>query len=53
MCIACELGFWIAIDEPPAGARVPPDQQAAPFACDVPEDAAPAVAQLPQDERKP
>ena len=37
MCIACELGFWIAIDQPPPGARVSPDEQAAQFACDVPE----------------
>jgi hypothetical protein len=53
MCIACELGFWIAIDQPPPDAALSPDEQAAPFACDVPEaepqPAAPPIA----DERKP
>ena len=53
MCIACEMGFWIAIDEPPPGARVTPEQQTAPFVCDAPQDEAQAVAPPPQDERKP
>jgi hypothetical protein len=56
MCIACEMEFWLAIDEPPPGARVPPERPTAPFACDAPEPepqpAKPAAPQ-PQDERKP
>jgi hypothetical protein len=40
MCIACELGFWMAMDEeaPPA----PVKRKAADFACDAPEREAPA-----------
>jgi hypothetical protein len=53
MCIACELGFWIAIDQPPPAAVLSPDEPAAPFTCDAPEaeplPAAPPIA----DERKP
>jgi hypothetical protein len=46
MCIACEMEFWLAIDEPPPGARVPQDE-ASRFACEAP-------AQQPApDERKP
>jgi hypothetical protein len=48
MCIACELGLWIATDTlpdgpPPGfpGARAPQDD-AARFACDAPEEAKPA-----------
>jgi hypothetical protein len=60
MCIACELGLWIAMDAlpdapPPGfpGARAPQDD-AARFACDAPEDAKPARdAQPPEGERAP
>ena len=60
MCIACELGLWIAMDAlpdgpPPGfpGARVPQDD-ATRFACDAPEDAKPPRdAQPPEDERAP
>ena len=54
MCIACEMGFWIAIDEPPPGAVLTPEEQAARFACDMPEGEAPVAAPQPvPDERKP
>ena len=41
MCIACELGLWIAMDdlpaEPPPGfPRAKPADDAARFACDAP-----------------
>jgi hypothetical protein len=52
MCIACEMEFWLAIDEPPPDARVPA-QQAAPFVCDAPDEALQAAAPSPQNERKP
>jgi hypothetical protein len=48
MCIACELGFWIAMDAlpdgpPPGfpGARAAPDD-AARFTCDTPDGTKPA-----------
>jgi hypothetical protein len=53
MCIACEMGFRIAIDEPPPRAVLPPDGQVAPFACDVPETEPQSAAQPTADERKP
>ncbi len=47
MCIACELGLWIAMDAVPdgpppgfPGARAPQDD-AARFACDAPDGAKP------------
>ncbi len=55
MCIACEMGLWIAMDdlpaEPPPGfPRVKPADDAARFACDpAPAPAAPPV----EGERKP
>lgn len=40
MCIACEMGFWMAMDEPPPVA-VPPKRKVVradnAFACDAPE----------------
>jgi len=51
MCIACEMEFWLAIDEPPPGARVPQDE-ALRFACDAPASE-PLVQQPAADERKP
>jgi hypothetical protein len=55
MCIACEMGFWSMVDALSPEAREKfLREQAAQFACDVPEAAAPpAVPPLPQDERKP
>ena len=53
MCIACEMGFWIAIDQPPPGAVLSPDEQAAPFTCDAPEAETQGATQTIVDERKP
>ena len=53
MYIACKMGFWIAIDQPPPGAAQSPDEQAAPFVCDAPEVEPPGAAQPAADERKP
>jgi hypothetical protein len=60
MCIACELGFWIAMDAlpdgpPPGfpGAHVASDD-AARFTCDAPDDIKPArEAGAPEDEPAP
>lgn len=56
MCIACELGFLIAMDElpdaPPPGFPRAPAGEAAGFACDAPEAAPPAPAPPAEDERK-
>jgi hypothetical protein len=53
MCIACEMEFWLAIDEPPPGARVLQDE-ASRFACDAPaSETPPGAAQPIPDERKP
>jgi hypothetical protein len=58
MCIACELGFLIAMDElpdaPPPGFPRRPSRDGADFACDAPPaDAQPAPATTPaEDERK-
>jgi hypothetical protein len=57
MCIACELGFWIAMDdlpsEPPPGfPRASAQNDAARFACDAPEDERPKDP-APKDERAP
>ncbi len=54
MCIACELGLWIAMDvlpdEPPPGfPRAKPRSEDG-FACDAPPESAPPPA---EDERKP
>jgi hypothetical protein len=55
MCIACEMGLWIAMDDlpdvpPPGFPRARPQDDAARFACDVPQqDAAPPA----EDEPKP
>ena len=56
MCIACEMGFWDMVEALPPETRErilreEAARQAAPFACDVPEDA-PATPAM-QDERKP
>ena len=54
MCIACEMGLWIAMDdlqaEPPPGfPRVKPVDDAARFACDTPpEGAAPPAEDEPK-----
>jgi hypothetical protein len=59
MCIACELGFWIAMDAlpdgpPPGFPRARPHTDAAQFACDAPEDLEPARNATPrEDERAP
>ena len=59
MYMACEMGFWDMVDALPPEAREKfLREQAAelnePFACDVPEEAGPAVVASPgQDERKP
>ena len=55
MCIACEMGFWDMVESLPPETRErilreEAARQAAPFACDVPEDAPAAPI---QDERKP
>jgi hypothetical protein len=60
MCIACELGLWIAMDAlpdgpPPGfpGARATQDDVAR-FACDAPEDSQlTRDAQPPAGERAP
>jgi hypothetical protein len=58
MCIACELGFLIAMDElpdtPPPGFPRGPSRTGAEFACDAPPaDTQPAPAATPaEDERK-
>jgi len=56
MCIACELGFLIAMDElpdaPPPGFPRAPAGEAAGFACDAPEAVPPAPAPPAGDERK-
>lgn len=46
MCIACEMGFWMAMEEPPAATpKRKPRKTAAPevevFACDAPETVKP------------
>ena len=55
MCIACELGFWAMIDALPPEAReriLREQEEAARFACEAPQDAAPA--QRPSEgEREP
>ena len=55
MCMACEMGFWDMVDALPVEAREKfLREQAAQFACEVPEAAAPPAATPPtQDERKP
>jgi len=57
MCIACEMALLMALDELPAtpppgfpGARA---DDAAHFACDVPEQKLPTEAPPTADERKP
>ncbi len=56
MCIACELGFLIAMDElpdePPPGFPRPPSRDGAEFACDAPADTQPLPTATPEDERK-
>jgi hypothetical protein len=58
MCIACELGFQIAMDElpdaPPLGFPRRPPRDDADFTCDAPPAATqPAPAAIPaEDERK-
>lgn len=56
MCIACELGFLIAMDDlpdaPPPGYPRAPSQAGADFVCDAPADAPSAPAVPPaEDER--
>jgi hypothetical protein len=54
MCIACELGFWIAINEPPPSAVLSSEVQTARFACDAAESEIPKpAAQSTPDERQP
>jgi hypothetical protein len=60
MCIACEMGFWDMMDALPPETRerlLREQEEAARFACDVPEEKpqadAPPVAQPGADERKP
>jgi hypothetical protein len=58
MCIACELGFWIAMDELPDGPPpgFPPPRQPlndiARFSCDAPQDDD-SAAPSRKDERTP
>jgi hypothetical protein len=57
MCIACELGFLIAMDElpdePPPGFPRGPSRAAAEFSCDAPADGQPEPATpSAQDEHK-
>ena len=57
MCIACELGFLIAMDElpdaPPPGFPRAPSRGTADFACDAPAPAKPAPTTPPAEgERK-
>jgi hypothetical protein len=58
MCIACELGLLLALDdlpdEPPPGFPRPrkPAKDASGFACDAPE-AAQGKPAAPKDERAP
>jgi hypothetical protein len=56
MCIACELGLWIAMDAlpdgpPPGfpGARAAPNVDAR-FACDAPDGAKPARDTDPRED---
>ena len=37
MCIACELGFWSAMDYVASDAQPPQDKDAQAFTCDAPE----------------
>jgi hypothetical protein len=58
MCIACELGLLMAMDDfpdgPPPGFPRAPADAAARFACDAPADETPKPATSPEaDERKP
>jgi hypothetical protein len=54
MCIACELGFLIAMDALPDGPPPSfPRGDEARFACDAPVTATPAQAAQPEDEREP
>jgi hypothetical protein len=57
MCIACELGFLIAMDalpdEPPPGFPRRPSRAAGDFSCDAPAPVQPAPNAPPAgDERK-
>jgi len=57
MCIACELGFLIAMDElpdaPPPGFPRGPSRAAGDFSCDAPEAAQPEPTTPPaQGEHK-
>ncbi len=55
MCIACELRAFFAMEDIPPStgtASHEPADNAARFACEAPEDAAPVPTQT-QDERKP
>ena len=53
MCMACEMGFWDMIEAlPPETRERVLREEAARFACDVPEGETPA-AQPTLDERKP
>jgi hypothetical protein len=57
MCIACELGFLIAMNElpdaPPPGFPRPPSRGTADFACDAPAAAEPApTTPAAEGERK-
>jgi len=36
MCMACELGFWMAMEDEPPAAK--PKRKAADFACDAPAE---------------
>jgi hypothetical protein len=54
MCIACELGFLDMLEAlPPETRERILREEAARFACDVPQTPEPAAAPKPEDERKP
>lgn len=58
MCIACELGLMLALDEfpdgpPPGFPRTPAAGEAAGYACDAPDGDAPQPDASPKVEPKP
>ncbi|MFN3659078.1 MAG: hypothetical protein ACK4UO_17675 [Pseudolabrys sp.] len=51
MCIACELGFWMAMEDEPPAAK--PRRKADDFACDAPAEAGGTAAPAtPATKRK-
>ena len=50
MCMACELGFWMAMEDEPPAAK--PKRKAADFACDAPAETGAKPAENAKSRRR-